>query len=408
MPIPISLATNFDPDLPAQLARFNREGNVIAVDRVFGSLPADVVGSGRPTAWLPKIDLAQLQAHVAALAVCGIDFAYALNAPDLFGSEEDPVWRESLDVHLEALRAAGVRRFVVANSWLARYLRERPGLTCTLSLIAAVGSPEEAAQAETLGVEGICLSFLKVNRDLELARRIRAATGLRLEMFANSGSLVGCPKAAQHYRLIASRSRLDKLRELEGMVPADPLVLECSHGMLLDPTQLVRCAVIPPGYLRTFAAAGIERFKLSDRCSTTAALMGTLRAYAADEPVADLFPGVLRGGSRFKHGLRGLFPAEFLRDLRLPRFRIDGKRFVETRFIERFPSLSEAERRAEAKSLVTVLDPDYLARFLIFYAAVRELVAGRTLIPPVELPRFHDLARMLESAGGTKDGQPEG
>ena len=93
--------------------------------------------------------------------------------------------------------------------------------------------------------------------------------------------------------------------------------------------------------------------------------------------------------------MRGLFPDEYVRDLRLRRLRIDGRRFAREEFIERGPSLSEAERRVAAESLVTVLDPAYLERFQTFYAAVHEKVAGRTWIPSPELPEFHALRRLL-------------
>ena len=395
MSIPIALGTNFDKELLGELARFNREEHHVRVTRVFGSLPSDPVGGGRPTHWLPNIDLADLQAHVAAMAALGIKFSYTINAPDLFGSEEDPAWRDRLEAHLCGLWEAGVRRLVVSNRWLLRYLRDRHEFSRTLSVIAAVNSPAEAVEFEELGVDDICLSFLRANRDLEFVAGIRAATRVELTVLANSGSLVGCRQADDHYRLLGRQSRQDRLGAADDMIPADPFVLRCSLRMLADPTLFVRNATIPPGYLDKFVAAGVDRFKLTERCSPTASLMAALRTYASPEPVDDMFPGVLKGGTRLRLGLRGLFPNDFLRELRLPGFHIDGRRFAQERFIERQPTMSKEEMWALADSLVTVLDPDYLERFRSFYEEVNKLVAGRSSIPTAQLPEFHALRRLL-------------
>lgn len=409
MSIKLSVATNFDADLPRELARFNREVPHARVTRAYGSLPADVVGSGRPARWLPQIGLPELQAQVEMLAAEGIEFAYTLNAPDLFGSEEDPEWRSRLDGLLSDLWEARVRRLVVSNRWLLKHLRDHYEFACTLSLIHGVNSPERAARAEARGVDEICLTFLGVNRDLDLITRIRAATHLDLELLANSASFPDCSVAHQHYRLVGSRSRRDKLDEAEGRVPADPFILQCSLRLVADPALFALTAFVPPGYLGRYAAAGIDRFKLTDRCSETPSLLGTLRAYGPDHPLEDLYPSVLKGGSRLREGLRGLFPADFVRELRLPQLRIDGRRFVDEGFIERGLSMSDGEKRALAASLVTVLDPEYLARFLAFYTAVVEKVAGRTLVPAAEIPEFLALRRLLspEAVGvGSTGGRP--
>jgi pyruvate,water dikinase len=396
MLIPMSVATNFDPALPGELARFNREGNLLKAVRVYGSLPADVVGNGRPAHWLPPIGLKELQAHVAAMAEVGIGFAYTLNAPELFGSEEDPVWRDRLDALLQDLRHAGVTRLVVANRWLLRYLRDRRQFACTLSLVRGVASPEDAVEAEALGVDEICVHGHKVNRNLELIARIRGATRLPLELNANMACLTDCQQAHDHYRMEGYLSRADLLLAHKDMAAVDPFVMQCSLRQLSDPTLFVRNALVPPGYLRTYVAAGIDRFKITDRASSTESLLSTLRAYATDEPAADLYPAVLKRGSKLKLGLRGIFPDDFICRLRVPQFRIDGRRFVEERFIERQASLSEQASRGLAESLIEVEDPEYLERFLAFCRAVSKKVAGRNFIPRSELSGFHALMSLLE------------
>ena len=66
--IPLSRATNFDPELPGKLAAFNEAHSEARLAQVFGSLPADLVGGGRPAYRLPQIGLQELSDHVALLA----------------------------------------------------------------------------------------------------------------------------------------------------------------------------------------------------------------------------------------------------------------------------------------------------------------------------------------------------
>ena len=397
----MSVGTNFNPGLPGELARFNREETYIKASRVYGSLPSDPVGGGRPAHWLPRVGLPELKAHVAAMAAVGIDFAYTINAPELFGSEEDPAWRDWLENYLSDLWDAGVRRLIVANHWLLRYLNERHEFSCTASLIRGVASPEDAMLVEKLGVDCACVCGHKVNRDIELLARIRAACSIELEVNVNMACQQDCRQARGHYRMLGHLSRTDRLVKAEDVVPADPFVLQCSLRLLADPTLHVLNALVPPGYLDKYAAAGADRFKITDRCSTTPSLLETLHVYASPEPAEDLFPAVLKGGSKLKLGLRSLFPADFIRDLPLPRLHIDGRRFVDERFIEREASMPVEEKRALARSLVTVEDPAYLERFFAFYTAVNKKLAGRTSVPKSELPDFLDLRRLLEPSHGS-------
>lgn len=391
-----SLATNFDPELPAELGRFNASGPRARVARVFGGLPADCVGGGRPTYRLPHVGERELGSHVEAMRGQGIQFAYTLNAPDLFGAEEDPAWRAELDAFLGDLRNLGVERLVVSNRWLLRHLRDNHEFGLSMSLINGVSSVEEAVAAKELGVDDIALWGLTVARNLPLIARIRDATDLQIGLNANMACVDHCPWAKDHYRALGLLSREDKAGGAEGWVTTEPHILECSIALLSSPSHFVRTTFVPPSYLEDYERAGIDWFKFSDRASTTETLLRTLQMYGvADEDPDDLYDFVYKGGYKLKAPLLGLFPRDFVEALEPPRISIDGRRFRQERFIERQPTASEDEIAALARTIVTVHDPQYARRYLAFLEAVRAKVAGRPLIPESELPAIHALQAMI-------------
>lgn len=399
----MSVATNFDPRLPAELGGFNRASGIARVVRVFGSLPADDVGGGRPAYRLPAVGPQALFDHVAEVSSQGIEFAYTLNAPDLFGAELDPAWRRSLDRFLGELWEGGIRRLVVSNRWLLRHLGAHHRFQLSLSLIGGVATAGEAAAASDLGVDEITLAGQAVNRDLPAIERIRAATDLTLAINANMACLLRCPWSEDHYRTLGSLSRGDRVRASGDAVHTEPHILECSCRLLADPTLFVRSSFVPPTYLDRYRDAGVDLFKFSDRTSDTGSLLRTVRAYGAVDPPDDLYAFVYKKGAKLKAPLRGLFPAGFVDALPTPRFSIDARRFADARFIERQAAMTPQEQQELARSILTVHDPGYTGRYRAFMEAVRDRVAGRALIPAAELPDLEALRAILDPLPGDPD-----
>lgn len=396
MAVLMSVATNFDPALPAALAHANEGLEDARVTRAFGSLPADCVGGGRPAHRLPELHLDGLATHIADLASRGIDFAYTLNAPELFGAQDDSNWRKRLECFLAALRDAGVLSLVVSNPWLLEHLQRERNFALTLSLIGGVASPEQAARAQSLGVATIALAGHQVARDLPMIKKIRAATDLPLELNANMGCLHACPWAAGHYRSLGALSREDLLDQSGACVPTEPHILACSCRMLAEPGLYARTTFVPPSYVERYMEAGVDRFKFSDRVSQTSTLLRTVEAYGRQDRHTDLFELVYKGGSKLKAGLKGLFPAEFVRSLPVPRISIDARRFWQADFIEQQAVLPEAELDALTRSIVRVHEPAYLIRFLAFLEAVRDRLDWRQSVPVSELPAFEALRELIE------------
>jgi hypothetical protein len=166
--------------------------------------------------------------------------------------------------------------------------------------------------------------------------------------------------------------------------------------MLEDPTLFVRSALVPPSYLDRFRHAGVDRFKITDRGSSTATLMATLRAYGTPDLDANLYDVVFKAGSKLKLGLRGLFPDAFIVGLEIPKMSIDGRRFHEVGFIERQPQMSADEQQALASTIVSVDDPPHLRRYLGFIEAVSAKLGWRTSIPRSELAEFDALRSLLD------------
>ena len=392
----LEIGTNFDPALPGELGRLNERQPRGRVLRVYGGLPADPVGGGRPGHRLPDVDLEGLSAHIAALDAVGIGFSYTLNAPDLFGSQNDPAWWHGLDRFLAALSDAGVRRITAANHDLLRHLRDQHTFALSRSLIDGPSTVQETLAAVALGADHVTLNGHRVNRDLGRIRAIRAATDVSLGLNVNLTCRQDCATALDHYRSLGFLSRRDKAGDQPGWIRTEPRLLECTLELLEDPTGFVRSSFVPPAYLDLYAEAGVDLFKFSDRTSDTPRLLRTLSAYVDEADELDLFDFVHKRGAKLLAALEGPLPRRRLADLPAPRITIDGLGFVRERFIERQPELSPEAERELASSLVTVHDPAYLARFAALVRAVKDKVAGRPVIPGSEQAEFEALFEALD------------
>ncbi len=69
----LALPANYDVDLLAQVKAYN-------VYEIYGKLPYDVVGGGRPSYMATPLDRRKLAEYVAAVHRHGMEFDYLLNA----------------------------------------------------------------------------------------------------------------------------------------------------------------------------------------------------------------------------------------------------------------------------------------------------------------------------------------
>ena len=105
----LSVAANYDLDAVADLAAHG-------VAEVYGKLPSDAAGGGRPSYMAAPLTWRRLGAYVAALAARGIAFNYLLNASCLGNREWSGAFQKRFLRLLGRLRAIGVARVTVLDA----------------------------------------------------------------------------------------------------------------------------------------------------------------------------------------------------------------------------------------------------------------------------------------------------
>ena len=155
----LSLASNYDPDLVAKLKGY-------PVAEIFGKLPYDLVGGGRPSYMGTPFSYRQLAEYVALVQSNGMAFNYLLNSACMGNREWGRRWQKKFNKFLEKLSQAGVSRVTVATPFLLELVKKRfPHFYVKVGIFAQVDTPRRAKFWEDLGADAITLESFSINRD---------------------------------------------------------------------------------------------------------------------------------------------------------------------------------------------------------------------------------------------------
>ena len=104
----LTVAANFDPQIVPEMAKY-------PVREVYGKLPGDFVGGGRPSYMGVPITNRGIREYVALLAEHGIAFNYLLNSSCQGNREWTRRWQKRLMRMLERLGNMGIRHLSVVS-----------------------------------------------------------------------------------------------------------------------------------------------------------------------------------------------------------------------------------------------------------------------------------------------------
>ncbi len=269
--VQLSVATNFDDDLLRHLKSY-------PVTEVFGKLPRDAVGGGRPPYVIGGVSCRRVRDHVRLARSLGIGFNYLLNAACLNNREFMRHGQQAIDRTLQWLSQCDVTSVTVSVPYLLEFVRRRwPRFRVTVGVFARVATVEQAKFWEALGADCITLDPLVVNRDFKALAAIRTAVGCELQLVANSDCLLYCPLAGYHMVNLSHASQPRR----SGTLPADYCFLMCTAIKLADPAHYVRSNWIRPEDLGCYVELGYTRFKILERGAPTEVMVRRVEAYAS-------------------------------------------------------------------------------------------------------------------------------
>lgn len=287
--IGLAVATNFDPKLIEELAKFD------TVSWVYGKMNADVIGGGRNSIVLPKLSWKELERHVELCHKCGIKFNYLLNALCLGNREFDKKFHKGLIGLLDRLAEVKADGLTVASPYLCELGKKRyPQFEISISDFTRVSTVQQVKYWLDLGADEITL-WQSVTRDFAALRGILSYakwSPVRLRLIANNTCLRDCPFHENHANGNAHSSQ--KRHQARGIY-IDYHVLKCTNYKMRHPVAFMAAGWIRPEdvvhYEQVCTETGNHNLtlKLTDRSKTTEFLVRAAKAYHERKYDGDLF-----------------------------------------------------------------------------------------------------------------------
>jgi collagenase-like PrtC family protease len=282
----LSLASNYDPDLVAKLKGY-------PVAEIFGKLPYDLVGGGRPSYMGTPFSYRQLAEYVSFVQSNGMAFNYLLNSACMGNREWGRRWQKKFNKFLEKLSAAGVSRMTVATPFLLELVKKRfPHFFIKVGIFAQVDTPRRAKFWEDLGADAITLESFSINRDFTALRAIRKAMKCELQLIVNHPCLPNCPMQFYHQNGFAHSSNGSRNFFL------DYCSLKCARRRLQEPSLFIKSAWIRPEDIGYYEKMGYDSFKLLERGIPSAEMLKRVDAYSKGSFAGNLAELILPYGFR--------------------------------------------------------------------------------------------------------------
>ena len=267
-PVRYSVACNFDEGLIDQIADY-------PVYEVFGKLPADFFGGGRPSFYLPDVSRRALASYVNRVHARGIEFNYLLNSSSMNNVEFTTEGQRELRKLLDWVCEIGVDTITVSNLFFLRLIKSRyPQLGVRISSHRETDNARKARFWEDNGADCIVISETTIHREFEVLRSIRAAVNVDLSLIVNNWCRQDCAIASNHAVLLSNASRQGKQN-----FPIDYCSVYCNAYRLEEPVNYVRANWIRPEDIGRYVDMGYTNFKIVERNTPTALLALRVRAY---------------------------------------------------------------------------------------------------------------------------------
>ncbi|MFH1415680.1 MAG: U32 family peptidase [Elusimicrobiota bacterium] len=267
----LSVATNFQQDFTAKIAGYS------SVKEVYGKLPADFTGGGRPSFMVPPATRKILAEQISQLHSSSIRFNYLLNSTCLDNAESTTPGYRKIRKLLDWLSEIKVDSITVSIPYLAEIIKKHyPYFSLKVSAFAGVSNLRQAQFWQDLGADTITLEPQTMNREFQKLSTISQNTDIPLQLIVNQGCLFSCPNVRYHSNLFSHASQ--EQHRLKGFV-IDYCSLKCKLLKLSDKVNFIRSDWIRPEDLKEYIGIGINHFKIIQRNWKTDKLLLAVNAY---------------------------------------------------------------------------------------------------------------------------------
>ncbi len=291
-PIRFSVACNFDPELINRISSY-------PVYEVYGKLPSDFFGGGRPSFYLPNVDREETVKYIEHAHSKGIEFNYLLNSSSMDNVEFTTEGQREFRKLLDWLTEAGVDSITVSNLFFLRAIKKNyPHFRVRISAHRETDNARKVRFWEDNGADCVVISETTIHREMKILRAMREAVSIDLSLIVNNWCRQDCAIASNHAVLLSNASR-NKSKNF----PLDYCSIYCNAYRLEEPVNYIRANWIRPEDLHYYTEMGYTNFKIVERNTPTELLAMRVRAYAQqryDGNLLDLVQNYAYPASVFK------------------------------------------------------------------------------------------------------------
>lgn len=282
----ISLATNFDDDLIEKIKKYD-------IYELYGKLNYDIIGGGRASNYLHKLDKSNFEKHVRKTREAGINFNYLLNSACLDNKNQDSEWIKNTVEFIKYLKTVGVNHLTICNPYLLELVKKYfpQDFVVRISSFACIDTFAKAKYWDEMGADILCLDFCKVNRNFAMLEYMVNNLKCKIELLCTNSCLKDCPMIHTHVNDLAhASSSLEKnLHKYE-----DWGLNFCQKYQLNHLEEYIKSPWIRPEDIEKYEEIGIEHFKITERVFSTDSLVKRVKAYTDrkyDGNLLDLIQG---------------------------------------------------------------------------------------------------------------------
>lgn len=268
----LSLPTTWEESYLVRLKKYPEVG------WLYGSLPTEIVGSGRQAALLPAINRERAAEHIRQAQRLGLKLNYLINTSCLGNREYTKDFHRPMLRYLEWVAEQNPDMVTVTLPFLAQIIKKQfPALKISVSKYANVDSLAKAKFWEDLGADEITIPDDSLNRDFKMLRLMKENLRCGIQVFTNLACLRGCPFAHHHANLASHGSQR---HEEAGGVYLEYCLANCKNIRVQRPVEIIKSGWIRPEDLHHYEAIGINKFKLVDRSLSARGLLKRVKAYS--------------------------------------------------------------------------------------------------------------------------------
>ena len=281
-----SVPYNNDPDTLRELFKL-KEFNGNRIREVYLSGPQKYSASGRI---VDEMDETKFVSIINLIHKEGLRVNLVMN-PTCEGLE----WykTEDIEAKMDFLgrmhNEQGLEAVTIANPLYIELVRKRfPDLEVGASVLGDIDSVQRAAIYRDLGAN-LITPDVDANRNIELLKEMKQATGVNFKLMLNDGCLYKCPFRKFHFNYISHKSK-----EL-GSFESDGFFAHCSQVTKRDYSQILKSHWIRPEDLDRYAPI-TSFFKIVGRARPKTMVLRTVKAYmsqAWDGDLLDILSGSL-------------------------------------------------------------------------------------------------------------------